>query len=198
MIKAKSASFLYSRIQFENTSESEVAFIGRSNVGKSSLINMITGIKGLAKSSSTPGRTKLINYFELQISDDVTTKKVYLVDLPGYGFAKTSKREREDWNKMIDNYLTNTHRLKLCLLLTDSRLTPMKSDILAANYLYALQLPFVIIGAKAEKFNKSKLMDSQNNISTSFKVGRDDIVMTSALSGMGKEALLQKIFTCLD
>ncbi|MCL1944293.1 MAG: ribosome biogenesis GTP-binding protein YihA/YsxC [Firmicutes bacterium] len=197
-IKIKSAKFLYSRTKFEETRQPEICMVGRSNAGKSSLINMLVGQKGLAKSSSTPGRTRLINYFEVEligiVNDENINSKVILVDLPGYGYSKSSKADRELWNSMIDDYLSKADTLSQCFLLVDSRHSPMESDIQAAKYLYSKRLPFMIIGAKSDKLSKSQINNSASQIATGFRVGRDNIIMTSATTGIGRQELLTKIW----
>ncbi len=128
----------------------EYAFIGRSNVGKSSLINMLAGNKNLAKISSTPGKTQLINYFLIDES-------WYLVDLPGYGYAKRSKALRAEWDKLIRNYLLNRTNLVCTFLLIDSRLDPQENDINFMEWLGSNQLPFVIVFTKTDKLGKTEL-----------------------------------------
>lgn len=127
----------------------EYAFIGRSNVGKSSLINMLVQKKGLAKTSQTPGKTQLINHF-------LINENWYLVDLPGYGFAKTSKSNRSDWEKFIRYYLRNRENLQCIFVLIDSRLTPQKIDLDFCAWLGEEGIPFVLIFTKADKQSKVK------------------------------------------
>lgn len=122
----------------------EFAFIGRSNVGKSSLINMLTGRQSLAKTSATPGKTQLINHF-------IINRKWYLVDLPGYGYAKISQSQRKKWEKMIEEYLRKRENLLNIFVLIDSRHSPQKIDIQFINTLGEWQLPFSIVFTKADK-----------------------------------------------
>lgn len=128
----------------------EYAFIGRSNVGKSSLINMLTHNKNLAKTSQTPGKTQLINHFSV---DD----KWFLVDLPGYGFAKVSKTEREAWEKMIHEYLSKRENLLCIFVLVDSRLEPQAIDLEFMLWLGEQGLPFVIVFTKTDKLSTTQL-----------------------------------------
>lgn len=132
----------------------EYAFIGRSNVGKSSLINMIVQRKGLAKTSSTPGKTQLINHF-------IIDNKWYLVDLPGYGFAKVSQKMRGEWEGMIKNYLTKRQNLLTTFVLVDSRIEPQKNDIEFINWCGMHNIPICIVFTKADKQSAPK---TQSNV----------------------------------
>lgn len=152
----KSAEFICSNTQISKLPppvKPEYAFIGRSNVGKSSLINMLTGKKGLAKTSQTPGKTQLINHF--LINDDW-----YIVDLPGYGYARISKSKKEDWNKFIRTYLDKRESLQCVMVLIDSRLEPQKIDIEFCNWLGEKGLSFVLVFTKADK--QSSIKTDQN------------------------------------
>lgn len=154
----KSAEFLCSNTRVDKLPEAnkpEYAFIGRSNVGKSSLINAMTGRKNLAKTSQKPGKTQLINHF--LINDEW-----YLVDLPGYGFAKTSKSNREEWDKFIRKYLSDRTNLQCVFVLIDSRLEPQKIDIDFCAWLGEHGIPFVLAFTKADKQSAVK---SDQNIS---------------------------------
>src|SRR5690606_2803036 len=131
----------------------EYAFIGRSNVGKSSLINALTGRKGLAKTSQKPGKTQLINHF-------IINKEWYLVDLPGYGYAQTSKKNRADWEKFIRKYLTTRENLQCVFVLIDSRLEPQKIDLDFCCWLGENSLPFMLVFTKADK--QSTVKSEQN------------------------------------
>lgn len=126
----------------------EYAFIGRSNVGKSSLINMLTRKKNLAKTSATPGKTQLINHFEIISSDK---KKWMLVDLPGYGFAKVSQKARNNWSNMIESYIRKRENLVCLFVLIDSRHDPQKADLDFITQLGEWQMPFVLVFTKSDK-----------------------------------------------
>jgi GTP-binding protein len=152
----KSAEFICSNTQISKLPpplKPEYAFIGRSNVGKSSLINMLTGKKGLAKTSQTPGKTQLINHF-------LINDHWYLVDLPGYGYARISKSKKEDWNKFLRTYLDKRESLQCVMVLVDSRLEPQKIDIEFCNWLGEKGLSFVIVFTKADK--QSTVKTDQN------------------------------------
>lgn len=154
----KSAEFLCSNTRVDKLPEAnkpEYAFIGRSNVGKSSLINAMTSRKNLAKTSQKPGKTQLINHF-------LINEEWYLVDLPGYGFAKTSKSNREEWDKFIRKYLSGRTNLQCVFVLIDSRLEPQKIDIDFCAWLGEHGIPFVLAFTKADKQSAVK---SDQNIS---------------------------------
>ena len=159
----KSAKYIVSSPDYEKCpppDKNEYAFIGRSNVGKSSLINMLCNNDKLAKTSGTPGKTQLINHFEIvSVKEQVAalTKmqaagtRWYLVDLPGYGFAKVSIRSRRRWEQMIENYLRKRKNLKLVFVLIDSRHTPQKIDLDFLNQLDKWEIPFALVFTKADK-----------------------------------------------
>ena len=156
----KSAKYIISSPDFEKCplpDKKEYAFIGRSNVGKSSLINMLTGNDKLAKTSATPGKTQLINHFEITSASAINSGKDgqnfkwYLVDLPGYGFAKVSIRSRRRWEQMIEGYLRKRENLVMVFVLIDARHTPQKIDLDFLNQLDKWEIPFTMIFTKADK-----------------------------------------------
>jgi len=152
----KTAEFICSNTQISKLPppvKAEYAFIGRSNVGKSSLINMLTAKKGLAKTSQTPGKTQLINHF--LINDNW-----YIVDLPGYGYARASKSKKADWDKFIHTYLDKRESLQCVMVLIDSRLEPQKIDVEFCNWLGEKGLSFVLVFTKADK--QSTVKTDQN------------------------------------
>ena len=164
----------------------QIAIVGRSNVGKSSLINMLANNKKMAKTSSTPGRTRLVNYFNI---DD----KVYLVDLPGYGFAQASKEIKKEWDKVLDDYFNNTHNLKLVLVLIDSRHLPTELDVMMINYLVELDIPYQIVLTKADKLSRSQLNNNINDISNHIRHNKNMFISTSADKKVGTELIAQAI-----
>ena len=155
-MKIVKASYLISSPSFDqcpNVKAAEYAFIGRSNVGKSSIINALCGQKNLAKTSGTPGKTQLINHFEIT-SNQVTKGKQdkwYIVDLPGYGFAKVSQSSRRRWEQMIENYLRKRENLSRVFVLIDSRHTPQKIDLAFVQQLFKWEIPYTIIFTKSDK-----------------------------------------------
>jgi GTP-binding protein len=189
MMVIKTAEYIKSSVDPRKCPEPllpEYAFIGRSNVGKSSLLNMITGVKGLAKISTTPGKTQLINHF-------LINGQWYLVDLPGYGFARASKSDKKNWHSMSLKYFIKRENLMSIFVLVDSRIKPQKNDIEFINLLGEKGLPFVIVMTKCDKvsygFANNTLLELKEILSLSWeelpqtfisssekRVGREDIL----------------------
>lgn len=188
----KSAKFVISSQEVNKCPESklpEYAFIGRSNVGKSSLINMLTNYKKLAKISSTPGKTQLINHF--LINDDW-----HLVDLPGYGYAKISKTGREKLGKMIHKYLIKRENLFCTFLLIDIRLEPQKIDLGFIEWLGDNQLPFVVVFTKSDKLNKQNLVKNIDRYERELSKKWTELpqmIVSSSKSRLGRNAILELI-----
>ena len=196
-MKIKSVSFVVSNTDHKKCPEDglpEFAFIGRSNVGKSSLINLLTGNKKLAKTSSTPGKTQLINHF-------VINDQWYLVDLPGYGYAKVSKSARSNWEKFIADYLTNTKSLMTIFILLDSRLEPQKIDLEFINWCGEKQLPFVLVFTKIDKLSSSALQRNTSKFKKEMLKTWEEmppVFTTSSISGFGNEPILNYIDQILE
>jgi GTP-binding protein len=172
----------------------EYAFIGRSNVGKSSLINMLTKHKGLAKTSSTPGKTQLINHFLINDS-------WFLVDLPGYGYARVDKKSREDWRKMIFKYLRERKNLVSVFVLVDSRIPLQKLDSEFMASLGMDAIPFSIVYTKIDKLTKNELSKNIAAIRRELKKEWEQLppeFFTSAESSSGRDELLQYIGDCTE
>lgn len=148
----------------------EFAFAGRSNVGKSSLINMLLNRKKLARTSSKPGKTRVINFYNV---DD----KVKFVDLPGYGFAKVSKAEKEKWGKMIEGYLSQRENLVEVILLVDIRHKPTKDDVMMFNWIKGMGFNGIVIGTKADKVKRSQLPKSINRIRKTLNMDKEDFLL---------------------
>ena len=190
----KTITYLQSEVDWRKApppSLPEYAFIGRSNVGKSSLINMLANNKSIAKTSSRPGKTQTINHF-------LVNNAWYLVDLPGYGYAKISKTMREKWVKMINDYLVLRENLQVVFVLIDARLEPQKNDLEFINSLGEKQIPFALIFTKSDKL--SALRTSQNV--EAFKQAMLEtweelppIFVSSATTGKGREEILDYVNT---
>ncbi len=191
-MKIKDAKFITSSqtvAQCPKDNLPEYAFIGRSNVGKSSLINMLVDRKNLAKTSSTPGKTRLINHFMIDNS-------WYLCDLPGYGYAKVSKKQREAFATMIGQYATHRHNLVCFFVLIDSRITPQELDIDFIEWLADSQLPFVLLYTKTDKIKqkeKNKSIGAMKEILSESWEELPLIIETSAIKGTGRDELLEFI-----
>ncbi|MBC7848829.1 MAG: YihA family ribosome biogenesis GTP-binding protein [Chitinophagaceae bacterium] len=183
----------------------EYAFIGRSNVGKSSLINMVVDNHKLAKTSGSPGKTQLINHFDIVTVDDKSTSKKdhgfrwYLVDLPGYGYAKVSQNSRRRWEQMIENYLRKRENLVNVFVLIDSRHTPQPIDLEFLNQLGKWEVPFALVFTKADKETQKQVSknvkDFLNAMRTTWQFLPQHFV-TSAVKKLGREKLLQYIEEC--
>ncbi len=181
---AKFITSVASEKNFLVTNKPIIAVAGKSNVGKSSLINMLANQKKLAKTSVTPGRTRLINYFDFG--------EFILADLPGYGFAKVSKEEKDKWAKLLDSFLS-TQKIALYLSLIDIRHNPTADDITMVNYLYHYAIPFTLVATKADKLAKTKIKPQLQNLATCLRVGIKDIIATSSETRLGKQEVLAQI-----
>lgn len=188
-MKIKSAEFYISNSRADKCPDGnlpEFAFIGRSNVGKSSLINMLTGRKGLAMTSSTPGKTMLINHF-------IINGEWYLVDLPGYGYAKRSKKDTEILGQIIKYYVTERRQLTCLFVLIDSRLAPQKIDIEFITMLGEEGVPFGIIFTKADKSSASKVAQNVKTFCQKLKESWEELppyFVTSSENGRGRDEVL--------
>lgn len=167
----------------------EISFLGRSNVGKSSLINSLLGRKGLARTSNTPGRTQSINFF-------LINERFYFVDLPGYGYARVSKTMRADWGVMAEEYLSEREELKLSIQLIDARHKPTKLDDQLNEWLVFNQKNHIVVATKADKLSTNNLNKSLKEIRTTFR--KSKIIAYSSVSGLGKDAVWQEINDALE
>ena len=186
-MKIKQATFITSvasKDKFLKVNKPIIAVAGKSNVGKSSLINMLANMKKLAKTSTTPGRTRLINYFDFG--------EFVLADLPGYGFAKVSKEEKKKWGDLLESFLS-TQKVTLLLSLVDIRHEPTADDKMMINYLYHYAVPFALVATKADKLAKTRIKPRVKEIASSLRVGVADLTATSADTGYGKQDLLDII-----
>lgn len=175
--------------QFPSDPVPQVAFSGRSNVGKSSLINTLLGRKSLARVSSAPGKTITINFYDVD-------KKLYLVDLPGYGFAKRNPEDKKKWSALTDGYFTankNIDRLTLVLQLIDSRVGPTKDDEMMLEFLRAAELPFVVVATKIDKLNATERKKNLEAISSHHLISGEKVIAFSSLKGEGKDELWKTV-----
>lgn len=190
-MRIKQSEFIISAVrkpQYPTDERVEIAFVGRSNVGKSSIINALTNRKKLAKVSQTPGKTKLINFF--LINNDF-----YLVDLPGYGYAKVSKAEKESWGKTIEDYLAGREELKRVVLLVDSRHKPTADDIMMHEWIIHYGYDVIVVATKSDKLSNNQLRKSEKVIRETLKLQKEDkLYFFSSLNKKGKDELINNLF----
>ncbi|SFC77555.1 ribosome biogenesis GTP-binding protein YihA/YsxC [Clostridium uliginosum] len=190
-MRIKQSDFIISAVQrhqYPIDNRVEIAFVGRSNVGKSSLINSLTNRKKLAKVSQTPGKTRLVNFF--LINNDF-----HLVDLPGYGYAKVSKKEKESWGRTVEMYLTGREELKRVVLLVDSRHKPTEDDILMHTWIKHFGYDVTIVATKSDKLTKNNLKKSEVIIRETLKLTQEDkLYFFSSLTKKGKDELIDNLF----
>lgn len=177
--------------QFPRDPRPEVALSGRSNVGKSSLINTMLGRKSLARVSSTPGKTITINYYDID-------KQLYLVDLPGYGYAKRSQESKRSWSSLTEDYFLknpSADAIKLVIQLIDVRVGPTDDDIMMINWLIDCGVPFIVVATKADKLSKSELRRQLESFEENYFKGTGiEVLPFSSVTRDGKDELWSKIF----
>lgn len=171
--------------QFLRPEKPMIAVCGKSNAGKSTLINMLAGQKRLAKTSAAPGRTRLVNYFDFGA--------FMLADLPGYGYAAVSKEEQEKWGKTLDAFFARKEDLSHVFVLSDLRRDPSADDLQMISYLNYHILPFTVLATKCDKLSRMKGKERVKKVAQGFGLGEDNVIPVSGLTGEGKEALLKKI-----
>ncbi len=191
-MKIKSAVFLGSAEHRDHYPESglrEVAFAGRSNVGKSSMINTLVGRRGLVRTSRTPGLTRTLNFFEVN-------KELVFVDLPGYGYAKVPIHVKKQWGPMIRSYIEEREALAGIVVILDCRHPPADSDIQLVDYLTAHNVPLILAATKADKFGYGRALDARKRIET--KMGANNpVILFSSLTGAGRKELWKEIKTLI-
>jgi GTP-binding protein len=192
-MKVTSAEIVISAVKPEQYPDNELpefALAGRSNVGKSSFINKMINRKNLARTSSKPGKTQTLNFF-------LINESLYFVDVPGYGFAKVSKKEREAWGKMIETYLTTREQLRAVVLIVDLRHAPTNDDVMMYEFLKHYEIPTVIIATKADKIPKGKWQKHVKVVRETLNVVEGDpVIVFSSETGQGKDeawAALQRL-----
>lgn len=189
-MKIKSSEFVTSAVkpeQYPDTALPEVAFIGRSNVGKSSLLNCLINRKKLALTSGTPGKTRLVNFF-------IINDAFYFVDLPGYGFARVSHETKSSWGQFVESYLLDREPLKLIVFLIDVRHPPSADDLTMYRWLIHFNLPTVIVATKADKITRMHRPKHIKQIRDSLGLGLEGpVILFSVTTGEGKDELWQRI-----
>lgn len=189
----KNATFITSAAradQFITPDKPMIAVCGKSNVGKSSFINMLANRKKLAKTSSEPGRTRLVNYFDFG--------EFILADLPGYGFARVSKGEKEKWAKTLDQFFKNKENIAHVFMLVDSRHAPTADDAQMIEFLHYHTIPFTVTLTKADKLSRMKLKEHIKAIAADLYLGANNLLATSSETGYGKNEVLAKIRSVID
>lgn len=186
IINAKFIKSASKKAEFIEDELPQVAIVGRSNVGKSSLINLLTNNSKMAKTSGTPGRTRLVNYFNIN-------NEFYFVDLPGYGYHKASKSIANAWDAVMNDYFVENVKLKLVLVLLDSRLMPTDLDKQMFDYLAENEIPSAVILTKTDKISRSELNNAINKISKDIRFNKDLIIPTSASKKIGVDAVAKII-----
>jgi GTP-binding protein len=189
-MKVNQAEYVISAVgpaQYPEDGLPEIALVGRSNVGKSSLINKMIGRRNLARTSSQPGKTQTLNFYRIE-------SQLYFVDLPGYGYAKVSKTKREEWGRFIEQYLTERERLQLIVQIIDLRHPPTANDIAMYEWMVHNDLPVCIVGTKADKIPKGKWQKHIKIIKENLGMRpQDAIVLFSSELGLGRDELWQVI-----
>ena len=189
-MKVLSAEFVLSAKEpshYPPASLPEIAFAGRSNVGKSSLINALLKRKGLARTSNTPGRTQEINFFSVN-------NRLYFIDLPGYGYAKVPEKIRNHWGPMIETYLSQRQTLRLVVLILDIRRDPSEEDRQLIDWLQHYRLPFLIVLTKIDKVSRNQRGDRQRRIGAELRLAPETpLISFSAKTGEGKDFLWREI-----
>jgi len=197
VIEAKFVTSSASPADWPEPSLPEVAFVGRSNVGKSSMINSLAGRRKLVRVSKTPGRTRMINYFEVALRTDGTVQRVWVVDLPGYGFARVSKSERSRWDEMISNYLEKRQNLRVVVSIVDAEVGPTDADRRMLDYLSELRPGVLVVATKMDRLAKARRKPRWKEIARQLGLPADRVVPFSAVEGIGAEevweALLQAV-----
>ncbi len=190
-MRIKQSEFIISAVkkqQYPTDNRVEIAFVGRSNVGKSSIINALTNRKKLAKVSQTPGKTRLINFF--LINNDF-----YLVDLPGYGYAKVSKAEKASWGQTIERYLNGREELKRVVLLVDSRHKPTADDVMMHEWIKHYGYDVIVVATKSDKLSNNNIKKSEKLIRETLKLDKEDkLYFFSSLNKKGSEQLIDNLF----
>ena len=201
-VKITKALFIKSATGIANSlpeDMSEIIFIGRSNVGKSSLLNSLTSHKNLAKSSSTPGKTQLINFFDIDYKNDKNSEKfrVRFVDMPGFGYAKVSKTLKEEWHKSLTDFLKQRVSIRIFVQLIDARHFGLDIDINVNQYLQDLKRAdqkIIVVLTKTDKLNQSSLSKLKNSIKKSSQFSYESMIFVSNLKNRGIDNLNKKIF----
>jgi len=200
MIRIVESNFIKSAVlpkDYPLSSYPDIAFAGKSNVGKSSMINTILNRKSIAKISSTPGKTRLVNFFEIRFKIDESDESgfVNFIDLPGYGYAKISKTERNSWRKMVENYFIHREQLKGVIVLVDIRHKADPKDLIMVNMLKSQNIPFMIVATKSDKIAKSKIGNVLGKLALELSIDKKNFIAFSSLKKVGITGVIEWINT---
>lgn len=189
-MQAKFITSAATEAQFLRPEKPMIAVCGKSNSGKSTLINLLANRKGLAKTSSAPGRTRLVNYFDFG--------DFWLADLPGYGYAAVSRSEKEKWGKTLDKFFERKEDIRHVFVLSDIRRDPSADDLQMLTFLNYHIIPFTVIATKSDKLSRMKRKERVRALAQAFGLGTENVIAVSGLTGEGKEELLSKIAQILQ
>jgi len=192
-MKIESADFIKSATKKEHYLREglpEIAFVGKSNVGKSSLINRLVNRKGLVKTSSTPGKTQQVNFFKIN-------NKIIFVDLPGYGYAKVPASVKRTWGNMIESYLKDREELKLVISLVDIRRDPGEDYLQLMEWFHHFNIPFLTVITKTDKAKKKEIGERRERIASLLGLDPEALILCSATTGLGKKELWREISSCI-
>lgn len=200
MIRLLDARFVTTAVspeQYPGAELPEVAFVGRSNVGKSSMINALTGRRKLVRVSKTPGRTRTINFFDVELEQDQQRRNVRLADMPGYGFARVSKAELQKWEPMITTYLARRQNLRAVVSIVDAAIGPTPADHQALEYLVTAERAVLVVATKVDQIGKAKRKPRLAAIAEQLSLPEDRVILFSALERIGVQEVWEALLDSL-
>jgi GTP-binding protein len=197
LLDARFVTTAVSAEQYPGAELPEVAFVGRSNVGKSSMINALTGRRKLVRVSKTPGRTRTINFFDVELERDQQRRKVRLADMPGYGFARVSKAELQKWEEMITTYLLRRQSLRAVVSIVDAAIGPTPADHQALEYLVTAERAVLVVATKVDQIGKAKRKPRLAAIAKQLNVPEDRVILFSAVERIGVEEVWEALLDSL-
>ncbi len=200
MIKILDARFVTTAVEpkgYPTSPAPEVAFVGRSNVGKSSMINALAGRKKLVRVSNTPGRTRTINFFDVDVENDGKAQLVRFADLPGYGFAKVSKTERAQWQTMITAYLEKRRDLKVVVSIIDAEVGPTSDDFQTLDYLQEAQRPILVVATKIDRLPKARRKPRLNDLAEQLALPREAVLAFSSTDKLGLDEVWEALLSAV-
>lgn len=196
MIRVLGAQFVTTAVEpkgYPAGHTAEVAFVGRSNVGKSSMINALTGRKKLVRVSNTPGRTRTLNFFDVELMRDAERHRVRLADLPGYGFAKASKADKAQWVDMITTYLEKRHHLEAVVSIIDAEVGPTPDDLTTLDYLQAHERRILVVATKMDRLPKARRKPRLHQLAEQLSLPREAVLAFSSVEKLGVEEVWEAL-----